>query len=169
VPLHLIGRLSVGFGPVMPSAQEGALATDGYAGGRWLFMLDGVGMLGRRWGLGGFLAGGLRSVSADNASAKLSDKLFFVGPEAMLLAGDGSCRFPLVGRVGYAGGAESLGSGGRWQSAPALGLEAGLLCLRFPVGAAAGVLFAPAGAPGDQGRAWNMGSFHVSIVFHFEK
>lgn len=153
----------------MPSGQERALGTDGYGGGRWLFMLDGVGMLGRRWGLGGFVAGGLRSASAENATATLSDKLLFVGPEVMLLAGDGSCRFPMVARAGYAGGTESLGGGGRWQSAPALGLEAGFLCLRFPVGAAAGALFAPAGAPGDQGRAWNMGSFHVSIVFHFQK
>ncbi len=86
----------------------------------------------------------------------------------MLLGGDGSWRFPIVARVGYAGGTESFRGGARWQSAPVFGLEAGVLWLEIPVGLAAGVLFAPAGAPGDQGRPWNMGSFHVSVVFHVE-
>lgn len=157
-----MGRLSAGFGPVMPSAQETLLNTDGYGGGRWLGIVDVVGMPWRHWGVGGFVGGALRIRDT------LSDSLLFVGPEAMLLAGDGSWRFPIVARVGYAGGSESFHGRGRWQSAPVFGLEVGVLWLHFPVGLAAGALFAPAGAPGDQGLAWNMGSFYGSLVFHVE-
>ncbi len=161
--VHWIGRLSGGFGPVMPSAQEQLLNKDGFSGGRWLAVLDVVGMPWRHWGLGGFVAGAVR-----NPDDTLSDHLDFVGAEAMLLAGHGSWQFPIVGRVGYAGGTESFNGKGRWQSAPLFGLEAGVLWLHFPVGLAAGALFAPAGAPGEQGEAWNMGSFYGLLVIHVE-
>lgn len=161
--LHWIGRLSGGIGPVMPSAQEDLLNKDGYSGGRWLAVLDVVGMPWRHWGFGGFVAGAVR-----NPDNTLSDHLDFVGAEAMLLEADGPFRFPIVGRIGYAGGNESFNGKGRWQSAPVVGLEVGLFWLGFPFGVAGGALFAPTGAPGDQGRAWNMGSFYGSLVFHVE-
>lgn len=150
--LRWIARLSAGFGPVFPSAQEDALNTDGYGGGRWLGILDYASMLGPHWAIGGFLGGAIRSLHPDNAPANLTDHLVFVGPEAMFLAGAGKWRFPLVGRLGYAGGTESFHGAGRWQSAPVIGLEMGFLSVHFPIALDAGVLFAPTGAPGDQGR-----------------
>lgn len=165
----MMERLSLGFGPVIPSAQETALNTDGYSGGRVLGMLDGVGMLGPRWGFGGFLGGATRNTRPTHDAPSLTDYLVFVGPEGVLLLGDGRWRFPLLVRVGYAGGTESFHGGGRWQSAPALGLEAGLLYVGFPIGLGVGGLFAPAGAPGDQGRSWDMGSFYLSVMFHVEQ
>ena len=160
-----IGRLSLGFGPVIPSAQERLLGKEGYSGGRWLGVLDGVGRMEGRFLLGGFIAGATRSVKPDVYGPPVTDDVVFVGVEGMLLAGDGSCRFPLVARLGYARGGESFHGNASSENAPAFGADVGMLCLHVPVGVSGGFLFAPAAAPGDLGGSWNMGSFHISVVF----
>lgn len=160
-----IGRVSFGLGPPMPSAQQALMAKEGYTGWPALGLLDAAGRVYQRLLLGGFVAGTLRdSRPSGYDGPDLSEKTVFVGGEGMLLAGDGSCRFPLVARLGYARGGQSFHGSPRGENAPVFGAEVGLLCLHFPVGAAAGMLFAPAPPPGDLGRSWNMGLFHVSVV-----
>jgi hypothetical protein len=166
-PLHFFARATVGFGPAIDSEQEDLVEKEDYGGGRWFFLGDGVGMLSRHFGVGGFVGGSYRTSQPTSDAPTLTDSAWFIGPEgAALLIGD-NCGLLVALQLGFMRGTEQFNSGGAAENAFAYGGEAGLMCLKFPISFTAGALSAPANRPGQAGRSWNMGAIHLSLGFVF--
>jgi hypothetical protein len=165
-PREWIIRFHLGMGGVAQSEQNDALGKEGYGGSpRLIAMADGAWMVNEYFGIGAWGSYGYRTKQPSARSPELRESTWMLGIEAPIVFGStsNSFRLMLTPRIARAWSTLSLGNGGTANPTWAYGGDLGIYSPRLHFGAAMGYLAAPASAPGDLGRPYDLGGLYFLI------
>ena len=161
--------------PVL-SDQEELVELEGYTGIRWNTSLAIARKVTDVLGVGALVLYGWRSADAEideeresltGAAPSYEERLIAFGAQAPLSFDIGSNRSVLYFVTPWAGvgfAKAEFGSGGNWQTGPAVGANTGIFFTKAYLGFAAGVYFVPLPPPGEAGGHNDFGMIHLSLL-----
>lgn len=165
-------RFEMGFGGRGLLDNNRLLTEVGYASFKFWAGFDGAYMVHPRIGIGGFLGMNRRASDPDGPTRSINTYSLFGGAQAPIhIWGERAYTFHVTPRLGLLGGSVSSeafslddeDAGGHAEYTAIFGALASFQSFTYHLGVSAGWLFAPAGRPGEAGRAHDFGGLFLGI------